>query len=29
MDFADFTEIQRFEKILEDCMGIPRDLNLG
>ena len=29
MDFADFTEIQRFEKILVDCMGIPRDLNLG
>ena len=29
MDFADFTEIQRFEKIFVDCMGIPRDLNLG
>ena len=29
MGFADFTEIQRFEKILVDCMGIPRDLNLG
>ena len=29
MDFEDFTEIQRFEKILVDCMGIPRDLNLG
>ena len=29
MDFADFTEIQRFENILVDCMGIPRDLNLG
>ena len=24
MDFADFTEIQRFEKILVDCMEIPR-----
>ena len=28
MDLADFTEIRRFEKILVDCMGILRDLNL-